>query len=196
MESGKQIITEALQMVACINSESSLWKSFVASVLRRIDPSKPFGTELYLEIAVRSWNSYFESVALRVNAETNKIEVFMTQRDETDPDWKGYWHVPGTALRPRDAENNPKARLAKEYGVPIRSLERVGDTGFGWFKEGDEGRGPGMSFVHVTLLDGEPSLSDRRGWFSVDNLPTPTVPSHVNVIIPMAVKAYKGRQTR
>lgn len=187
------IASKVRKALANVNPDGEFYKEIVAELLGRIDPKKPFGTKLYLQISRLSWGDYIESVALRVNAETGRVEVFMTQRDESDPDWKGYWHVPGTALRPGDAEEDPKARLAKEYGVPIRSLKRVGDTGFGWFKEGDEGRGPGISFVHITVLDGEPMLNERRGWFPVDNLPTPTVPSHTEKIIPIAVRSYLAR---
>lgn len=174
-----------------IDPNSNEFKAIVAGLLKRIDPTKGFGTVLYKAIARLSWNCYWESVALRYVVK--EVEVFMTKRDETDPDWNGYWHVPGTALRPGDTEETAKARLAKEYGVPVRSLKRVGDAGFGWFKSGDEGRGPGISFVFDTTFDGEPALNEWRRWFNVKDLPTPTVPSHISQIIPMAVRAFDER---
>ncbi|MEK7680905.1 MAG: NUDIX hydrolase [Patescibacteria group bacterium] len=166
------------------------YKNTVAQLLAGVDSYKPLGTQLYLAVCQHGWGNYFESVALRAGA-NGVIEVFMTKRDEKDPDWQGYWHVPGTALRYSDTEEIAKARLAREYGVPILSLIRAGDAGFGWFKKGDEGRGPGMSFVFNTELEGEPMLNERRGWFDVEHLPKPTVPSHINPIIPIAVKAFR-----
>lgn len=176
-----------------IDPNSDEFKTILAGLLNRIDPAKALGTPFYKAVARLSWNCYWESVALRFGPESGKTEVFMTKRDETDPDWNGYWHVPGTALRPGDTEETAKARLAKEYGVPILSLERVGDAGFDWFKPGDEGRGPGISFVFNTKLNGEPLLSKRRGWFDADHLPEPTVPSHINPIIPFARFGRSGR---
>lgn len=183
-----QALTELAGYVDYPNTDE--YKEFVATAYNRVDPSKGLKTPLYLATARHSWNCYWESVALRRVGAKGVLKVFMTKRDETDPDWNGYWHVPGTALRPGDSESDPVARLAKEYGVSTISLERVGDAGFGWFKPGDPGRGPGISFVFSTLLSGEPPLGERRGWFDVEHLPEPTVPSHINQIIPMAVEAY------
>lgn len=178
------------RIVKTLHPDGEEFKGLLAKLLGRVNLYKGLGTPLYLAVARLSWNCYWESVALRVTAQGGKVEVFMTKRDETDPDWNGYWHVPGTALRPGDSEADPEARLAREYGVPIISLERAGDAGFGWFKPGDEGRGPGISFVFNTILGGEPMLNERRGWFDVEHLPEPTVPSHITPIIPMAVKAF------
>ncbi len=170
------------------------YKRGVAALLKAIDPNQGLGTALYLAIARLSWNCYLESVALRVNLSTRQVEVFMTQRDDSDPDWKWYWHVPGTALRPRDVAATAEARLVKEYGVPMSSFERVGDTGFDWCPEDDERRrGPGVSFVSLTELGGDPMVNDRRGWFPVDDLPGATVPAHAEKIIPMAVKVFVAR---
>ena len=168
---------------------SDEYKEVVAELLGGVDSYKELGTPLYLAVCQHCWGIYFESVALRNNA-NGILKVFMTKRDETDPDWQGYWHVPGTALRYGDTHETAVARLAKEYGVPIVSFERVDDAGVGFFKKGDTGRGPGMSLIHVTKLNGEPALNKRRGWFDVRDLPVPTVPSHVSVIIPRANQAY------
>lgn len=171
---------------------SDQYKEMVAEFLERVDPYQPLGTPLYLAVCKHCWGIYFESVALRVGA-NGTLEVFMTKRGEEDPDWQGYWHVPGTALRYGDMQETAVARLAREYGVPIHSFTRVGDAGVGFFKKGDAGRGPGMSLIHVTELEGEPMLNECRRWFDVEYLPEPTVPSHINPIIPIAAEAFRKR---
>ncbi|MFA6547721.1 MAG: hypothetical protein WCT11_02105 [Candidatus Magasanikbacteria bacterium] len=185
-------MNDVLEVLKDFDPESAEYREFVAEVLRRVDPTRPLGTELYKAVARSSWNVYWESVSLRFNDDSGKVEVFMIKRDDSDPDWSGYWHVPGTALRPSDDENTPKFRLSREYGVPV-SIVRVGDAGFGWYKIGDEGRGAGISFVFLTDLERAPEVSDTRGWFPVDDLPDPTVPAHVERIIPLAVTKFRAR---
>lgn len=192
-EYARQVAKVALLATSKMDANSDEYKEFVATAYNRVDSSKGLGTPLYMATARHSWNCYWESVTLRRVGVNGKLEVFMTKRDDTDPDWNGYWHVPGTALRSGDSEADPVARLAKEYGVPTILLERAGDAGFGWFKPGDQGRGPGISFVFNTFLNGKPLLGERRGWFDVEHLPEPTVPSHISPIIPIAVDAFRTR---
>ena len=192
----KRAQKQAMAFVEAMDLGYDDYKEVVAGLLTRVDPYKGLGTPLYMAVCGHSWNVYLESVALRRTSRIGVVEVFMTKRDESDPDWQGYWHVPGTALRYGDTEESAWARLAREYGVPILSRTHVGDAGIGWFKKGDTGRGPGISLIHVTKLEGEPMLNERRGWFNVNDLPDPTVPLHINPIIPRAVSAYQSPDRR
>lgn len=182
---------EVLDAVLAMNPDTVEYRLLLAAMLERLDQTKPFGTQLYQAVARNSWNVYWESVAFRHNPTSGELEVFLIKRGADDPDWQGYWHVPGTALRPGDISDDSQGRLAREYGVPISSLECVGNTGFGWNTMDARSRGPGISFVFLTSLVEEPRLGDDRGWFPVDNLPHPTVPAHVLEIIPHALAAFR-----
>lgn len=182
---------EILNAVLVMDSDTVEYRLLLATMLERLDPTKPLGTQLYQAVARHSWNVYCESVAFRHNRTTGELEVFLIKRGADDSDWQGYWHAPGTALRPGDASEDPRARLAREYGVPISSLECVGSTGFGWNTSDARSRGPGISYVFLTSLVGKPRLGDNRGWFPVNNLPYPTVPAHVDEIIPHALAAFR-----
>ena len=180
---------EILGVVLAMDSNTIEYRQLLAAMLNRLNPAKPLGTELYQAVAKHSWNVYWESVAFRHNHKTGELEVFLIKRGDNDPDWQGYWHVPGTTLRPGDSSEDPKARIAKEYGTPV-ILEDVGCTGFGWHMMDVRSRGAGISFVFLTSLDEEPQIDESRGWFSVNNLPHPTVPAHVSEVIPHALAAF------
>lgn len=169
---------------------SDQYKEALAELLNKLDPTKPLGTALYKAIARLSWNLYFEGMAIRKDADDGKLKVFLAKRDESDPDWQGHWHAPGSAFRPGESEKDPAKRVAKEYGVPEINFRYI-DEYSTWSRPTAVERGSGLSRVYlVDLLGHEPTVNDRRGWFDAYDLPKPMVDSHKDVFIPMAIEAF------
>ena len=157
-------------------------KKVAVEALTKIDPEKPFGTELFNAILRVSVGVAIEVVSIRRNTETNELEVLLVWRDETTPAYKNTWHCPGTFLRPAESEDKAIERLAKnELGCQARIVKKVG-----WDDNPHEERGHCIHPIFLVELTGE----SRGKWFSVNNLPPETVEHHRQVIIPMAVEAF------
>ncbi len=160
-------------------------RATLIKLLRRVDPKKPFGTELFDAIAAVSVNVAFEALALR---QSNKgLEVFLTRRLETDKAYPGMWHSPGTVLRPGEEIADAFIRLEeREFKSKLESREFIGIH-----NHLNEARGHFFAHLYLCKLN---SPSDN--WFSVDNLPQPMVEHHEIILIPSAVKAFKERQAK
>jgi hypothetical protein len=50
----------------------------------------------------------------------HEIQVLLTQRDSSDPNWANLWHIPGTIIRRSDDFGNPIGS-----GDPIKRLEQT-----------------------------------------------------------------------
>lgn len=188
MDSIRKEMEELIERLGVIDPASDLYKDFVAELLGRIDPKKPYGTALYNAIARLSWNMFFEAVAIRRNGK--KLEVYLRKRADDDTAYPGEWHAPGSVFRPGENECDVANRLEREFGVQVTSFRKIGEY-VDWKK--GEARGSGVSRVYLVKLNGAPREDERHGWFPVNELPEVTVDSHRLAIIPKAVKAHKGR---
>lgn len=175
----------ALGALSDADPTSDEYKEAVAELLNRIKPGG-YGTKLYNALARLGMNLAFEAVALRVNQETDKIEVYLRQRTADDA-YPLQWHAPGSVMRAdENGENWSKvvSRLAGEFGTRIVSFEEIGEL------PTKEERGPFLSKIFLVQLEGDPREDDRHGWYSVDALPHVTVDCHKEHIIPLAVMKY------
>jgi len=158
-------------------------KKSAVEALTKIDPKKPLGTELFNAISRFSVGVPIEPVVIRKNSDTGELEVLLAWRDETAPAYQNSWHCPGTFLRPGESQEEAINRIGQgEFGCPVQVVERVG-----WDDNPDEERG---HCVHLIFL-AEPIGEPQGKWFPVDNLPPETVEHHRQVIIPMAVEAFR-----
>ncbi len=187
----REKMDELIETLGSVNPASDLYKDFVAKLLGRIDPKKPYGTALYNAIARLSWNMFFEAVVIRKRGK--QLEVYLRKRADGDTAYPGEWHAPGSVFRPGENERDVTNRLEKEFGVPVVLFQMIGEY-VDWEK--GEARGSGVSRVYLIKLDGAPREDERHGWFPINELPKVTVDSHRLAIIPLAVKAHKARRTR
>lgn len=157
-------------------------KHQAAEALKLIDPKRPYGTELFDALCRLTITPALEIVCLRRRGET--IEVLLTQRSPTDTAYPNEWHCPGSAKRVGESDEDVFARLVKgEFMADITSRRRL-DI----FDNFAEARGHFLSIVYLC----EAAEGTRGQWFDVTKLPIKTVDHHINIIIPMAVKAFNG----
>ena len=161
--------------------------------LREIDPTKPYGTELFDVLARLTVSVAVEAVCLRLDPGTKKVEVYMIQRSLDDTAYPGEWHCPGSVLRPREEIEDIFSRLQKkEFG----SFAHLGEKRFvANVNHPTEARGHFLSLVYLcNLADddvGNWDISHLRGkWFPVDQLPEETIEHHLKRIIPCALGAF------
>ena len=90
--------------------------------LKQIDPSKPYTPELFDALALLIISVAIEAVCLRVNPQTKKIEVLLTQRSLKNTAYPGEWHCPGSILRRGEDIKDVFERLAPCLLTASRSL--------------------------------------------------------------------------
>lgn len=164
-------------------------KSDLVRGLREIDPSKPYGTELFDALARLTVSVAVEAVCLRWNPGTTKIEVYMIQRAPDDTAYPGQWHCPGSVMRPGEEFKDALNRLEKkELGGNIASAQFVCLV-----NHPTEARGHFLSLVYSCILKDARTL--RGKWFPVDQLPEKTVDCHRVRIIPAAAGAFAAEST-
>jgi ADP-ribose pyrophosphatase YjhB (NUDIX family) len=115
----------------------------------------------------------------------NKIKVLLTQREETDPYYPGYFHPPGTILRASDetVQRAFERLLTKELHNPQVKTQPV----FVNFVHEQIGRGREVALVHWIELEAKGNTGE---FFDGDNLPEKTYPTDIPRIR-MAVKHFK-----
>ena len=158
-------------------------KKAAIGALSKIDPWKPYGADLFNAIARVSISVAVEAIGIRRNVQTGELEVRLMQRPQNAPAYAGMWHFPGSFIRPGESEENVLKRLEKgEFKAPVRLISRIG-----WDNNPHEERGHVMHLLYLVEVD---DLSDNK-WFPIGNLPEPMVDHHRQVLIPVAVKAFK-----
>lgn len=164
------------------------WKEFVAKAMNLIPNDKPYGTALFDALNKKQPTFAFEGVLLRINPETNQLEVYMTQRSMTETAYPGEYHCPGSGIRNGENWNAVAARVARnEFKVGIKSLVILYGKEL-WYQEA---RGFYCSQPCLVELEGEPAVGK---WYPVDNLPEKTVEHHRDYIIPAVVSFWRSRE--
>lgn len=187
METGETIkVSAAIAVLEDLDPQSGEYRDALARLLERIDPRKPYGTALFNALARLTWSMAFEAVALRVNSESGKLEVYLRRRAEDDTAYPGEWHAPGSVFRPGENERNVADRLAKEFGTAIVAFTYIGEF-VDW--DAGEARGSFLSRNYLVALAGNPREDEQHRWYLVEQLPPNTCHHHRDFIIPLAVKA-------
>lgn len=171
-----------------------LAKKRAIKALAKIDPSMPYGPELFGAIARVSVSVAFEAVAFRINNKGG-IEVNLRQRESNDPAYPGLWHCPGSVMRSGESFVNVFSRLSdKEFGMIVSGWRFVD-----FVNSPEEERGHFLSLIFLVNLDPIPrtdwfvktSPDPMTEWFPVDQLPENIVDGHRDIIIPRALKQFK-----
>lgn len=163
--------------------------SDLAEDLEVVDPTKPLGTKLFNALARVTVSVAVEAVCLRINPANNKVEVYLTQRPETDPAYPGQWHCPGSIMRPGEEIVDIFVRLSRqEFDSKDLSWTFVANANHPF-----EARGHFFSLIYLCYLGEKDGLSGE--WFPVDQLPEKTVTHHRARIIPAAVGAFVAENT-
>jgi len=152
--------------------------------LGKIDPTKPYGTELFNALAKVTISIAIEAVCLRWNIKTKQIEVYLIQRSLDDTAYPGEWHCPGSILRPGESIDHVLFRLViEELETPILKKRFVANV-----NHPTENRGHFFSIVYLCVLVENEALESK--WFPVDSLPSKTLETHKKRIIPAAVGIF------
>jgi len=155
--------------------------------LNKVDPTKPYGTELFDALARLTVSVAIEAVCLRLNPTTKDIEVYLVQRSPNDTAYPGEWHCPGSVMRLRESFEDILERLAKkEFGANLVSARFVANINPSALEP--EARGHFLSIVYLCVLEEKEGL--RGKWFPVNQLPDKTVEGHRKRIIPCALGAF------
>ncbi|TSC77166.1 MAG: hypothetical protein G01um101431_349 [Parcubacteria group bacterium Gr01-1014_31] len=172
---------------SALAAQPEIVKSVVTMGLSLIDPTQPYGTDLFNALARLTVTVAAEAVAIRRNPSTGVAEVLLTQRPATERAYPGEWHCPGSALRPGELIQGVFTRLSRaEFFTSITTWKEAGV-----WNNPNEARGHFLHLVYLCRVE-----SGSRGqWFPIELLPTPTVDHHVDQIIPMALRAYNALET-
>jgi len=181
----KQAVAHLLSLA---ESDYDAFKTAVAAVLGGIDPTRPFGTELFNAHARIGTSIPIEAFAFR-RLDDGLLEIFLRRRSEDDTAYPGEWHAPGTILRPREDIEVAMGRLAGEFGSKILSFVFIKN-----FNTTDEARGHMFSVLHLVEIMGECRSDETHGWFSVDALPRPFVDIHEPMLV-AAIGAFEKRES-
>jgi ADP-ribose pyrophosphatase YjhB (NUDIX family) len=156
--------------------------------LREVDPTKPYGTELFDALARVTVSVAVEAVCLRLDILTKQVEVYMVQRSPDDTAYPGEWHCPGSFLRPKEEMKDVFDRLSKrEFNARVSPIHFVANVNW------HEVRGNLLSVVYLCTLE----TGDLKGcWFPVDQLPEKTVECHRRRVIPAAVGVFVAENTK
>lgn len=161
----------------------------VIDALKIVDPTQPYGTELFDALARLTISVAVEAVCLRLNPTTQKIEVYLVQRSPNDTAYPNEWHCPGTVMRPTEEIEDTFRRLSrKEFGAGFLKKQFIANA-----NHPTEVRGHFFSLVYICVLEEKGSLRGR--WFPVSELPEKTVEHHIRRIIPAAVGAFVAEST-
>ncbi len=153
-------------------------------LLGQINPKKPYGTKLFDALARLTVSVAVEAVCLRLNPQTKKAEVYLTQRSMEETAYPGEWHCPGSVFRLGEEDKDVFNRLAeREFGAGMSSARFVANV-----NHPTEARGHFLSLVYLCILYEHRELKGK--WFSVNQLPEKTVECHRYRIIPAAVGAF------
>lgn len=165
-------------------------------MLYEIDPTQPYGTELFDALARLTVSVAVEAVCLRPEPlnltadpdgfQTRGVEVYLCRRSMTDTAYPGEWHCPGSVVRPGEEDASVFKRLAdREFGSNLESWRFVGKV-----NHVREERGHFLSLVYLcSLKDNE---NGRGQWFKTWNLPQKTVASHRHIIINLAEGFFRA----
>lgn len=162
-------------------------KRLLIDLLGAVNPTQPYGTELFDALARVTVSIAIEAVCLRRNAATKQIEVLMIQRPMDDTAYPGMWHCPGSVLRPGEEFKDVFNRLERQElgGSTFHNRNFIAPLNIL-----NEARGHFISLVYrcdITEME-----SSKGIWFMVTDLPADTVPSHRNAIIPIARETFIG----
>lgn len=163
-------------------------KIAAAVALDLIIPRKGMGTRLFDAHARHGINIAFEAAAIRDRNGT--AQVYLTQRSLNDTAYPGQWHIPGSFVRSGESWDDVVNRLSNvEFKTEVLDytlVERVS-----WLHEA---RGHIYSDVYLVRLKDEDTNQGK--WFDVEDLPQPMVDAHRDVLIPMAVLAFKKKEDK
>ena len=163
-------------------------KKKAVEALAKIDPGKPFDTDLFNAIARISISVAIEAIGIRRNIQTGKLEARLIQRPKNAPAYAGMWHFPGSFIRPGESEEDVLRRLEKgEFKAPVRFASFIGRD-----NNPHEERG---HVIHLLYLV-EIGDSSSEKWFPVDDLPEPMVEHHRQVLAPAGIKAFVEEQEK
>lgn len=167
-------------------------KKALIELLGKVNPTEPYGTELFNALARITVSVAIEAVCLRYSSDSKKVEVYMIQRSPDDTAYPGEWHCPGSVMRPGESFEDVLERLAqKEFKANLVSTRFVANINPSALEP--EARGHFLSIVYLCILQEKEGLRGR--WFSVDELPEKTVESHLKRIIPVAMGAFVADRT-
>lgn len=159
--------------------------SNVVKALETVDPTKPYGTELFNALARLTVSVAMEAVCLRLSP-TGEVEVYLVQRSANDTAYPEEWHCPGSAMRPGEEVKGVFTRLVnREFGFSLLSKRFVANV-----NDPTEARGHFFSVVYLCTAEDGAGCHAKGKWFPVNQLPEKTVRHHRTRIIPAAVGAF------
>lgn len=168
-----------------VDPASAEYKGLVASLMNKIDPTKPLGSELFDAVTyLAGCSPAFEGGLARMK--DGRVQIYLRQRSMTESAYPGEWHLPGTFFRKGEQPMDVARRLCKSEleGVGVKSIRHLED----FFVE--EARGSVESKLYAIEVEGDP-IGKSGQWFNLEDVPSPMVHHHAERLIPRLLK-YMG----
>ena len=179
-----RVLANALETNSVTSEEI---KAGAVALLGLIDPTAPYGKDLFEALARLTITVTPELVILRA-AEDGSKEVLLRQRGSEEA-YANQWHSPGSAIRPGESLKKVMDRLVTHecsgdftQAIPVPR---------GYHNNLTEERGHFFQVIYVLdATDIAVSIGPKLQWFSVDALPEGMVENHRKVVLPMALGRY------
>jgi hypothetical protein len=160
----------------------SFWTSddtlALEQLLARIPHPMPY--QVFSALSKKMTTTAMELVILRWNLAA--VEVLLMKRPVDDPHWPGYWHYPGTIIRPSDESLEVAMQRLLSTEVGHASYEFIG-LNLEHFS-----RGTVVQLMHLGAIIGEPM---KGGFFPVKDLPQPFIQEQLPGLN-MVVKVFEA----
>lgn len=163
--------------------------NLVASLLAKLEPG--YLPEPIFDQAVRLVVcSTIVIVPLKKTPRGLAVLLRPREKDRDDPVWPGFWHLPGTMLRPSDKEGDYSDAFGRLLLGEIGTNQTSSSLTFVRTAFTKTKRGPEHTQLYYMLVDGEEPAGGR--FFPIDKLPKPIIEHEVGYI-KEAAKLAAGR---
>jgi len=154
------------------------------SILEKLRPGK-LPLSVFLQTTRLTVTPIIEIVPLRKRKD-NKVEILLTERDDTDPNWPGMVHTPGTVVRSTDSEGSYEDAFKRILEDELKGVQTSKPIFVGNLLHKVK-RGLESCIVYWVEVSGKPPTGK---FYRFDNLPKNLVDTQIK-FINLAVKHFQ-----
>lgn len=161
----------------------------VVDILKKLPPGR-LPLKIFHQIARLVATPTIELYAFRRH--NNKLQILLTEREDSDPHWNGLWHVPGSVILSTDKTSSFDDALNRVIDGEFGSPKIKGEAAFVKFLSHIGNRGTEIVFIYMLEIVGEPVLGT---FYDVDDLPENLAEyreKYIPEVAEVFISSYKG----